>query len=59
VAASHKLSHDVSDAIEKRFSGASVTIHVEPCDGSCPADCLAGCLLDTRQREAMREAPVT
>ena len=59
VAASHKLSHDVSDAIEKRFSGASVTIHVEPCDGSCPADCLAGCLLDTQQREAMREAPLT
>jgi cation diffusion facilitator family transporter len=56
---SHKLSHDVSDAIEKRFDGASVTIHVEPCDGSCPADCLAGCLLDPHQQEGMRQAPLT
>jgi cation diffusion facilitator family transporter len=54
---SHKLSHDVSDAIERQFTGASVTVHVEPCDGSCPPDCLAGCLLDPGQREAMRQAP--
>lgn len=59
VEASHKLSHNVSDAIEHRFGGASVTVHVEPCDGSCPADCLAGCRLDPHQQEAVRQAPLT
>jgi cation diffusion facilitator family transporter len=57
VEVSHRLSHNVSDAIERRFSGASVTVHVEPCDGSCPADCVAGCLLDPEQRKAMRQPP--
>lgn len=51
----HKLSHDVSDAIEARFNGASVTIHVEPCDGSCPPDCRDGCLLDPQQQRALRQ----
>ena len=58
VEVSHKLSHDVSDAIEQRFDGASVTIHVEPCDGRCPPDCLAGCLLDPQRQEVMRQAPL-
>jgi cation diffusion facilitator family transporter len=57
VEVSHRLSHDVSDAIERQFGGASVTIHVEPCDGSCPADCVAGCLLDAEQRKAVRQPP--
>lgn len=59
VETSHRLSHDVSDAIEKQFDGASVTVHIEPCDGSCPPECLAGCLLDPQQREAARLAPDT
>lgn len=54
---SHKLSHDVSDAIERHFDGASVTIHVEPCDGSCAPECLAGCLLDPPQQDLMRRNP--
>jgi len=55
IEAAHKLSHDVSDAIEQRFSSASVTIHVEPCDGNCTPDCLDGCLLDPQQQAAMRQ----
>jgi len=58
VEASHKLSHDAGDAIERQFGEASVTIHVEPCDGSCPPDCLAGCLLNPQRQAAMRQAPL-
>jgi len=42
---SHKLAHEISDAIEARFANASVTIHVEPCDRSCSPDCVEGCLI--------------
>ncbi|MFB3854158.1 MAG: cation diffusion facilitator family transporter [Vicinamibacterales bacterium] len=55
VEVSHKLSHDISRAIEQRFNGASVSIHVEPCDGCCPPGCRAGCLLGPDEQEAMRE----
>lgn len=54
VAVAHRLAHDVSDAIKRRFDGASVTIHVEPCDGHCSPICLAGCLLDKDTQRAKR-----
>ena len=31
----HRLCDKLEDEIEKRLSDASVTIHVEPCDGKC------------------------
>lgn len=49
---SHRLAHDVADAIKARFDQASVTIHVEPCDGRCKPECLEGCLLDGPGRDA-------
>lgn len=50
----HDLSHQVSARIEQRFGGASVTIHIEPCDGRCTPECLSGCLPDESERDAMR-----
>jgi len=31
----HRLCDQLEEAIERRLSDASVTIHVEPCDGNC------------------------
>lgn len=47
---SHGLTESIEKAIEEHFPGSSVTIHVEPCDGSCPSDCRAGCLLTPQER---------
>ncbi len=48
VEVSHRLAHDIADSIEGRFGHASVTIHVEPCDGRCPPGCVEGCLIGPR-----------
>jgi cation diffusion facilitator family transporter len=45
---SHRITEEIADRIEKQFPGASVTIHTEPCDGSCDAKCLDGCLLPVK-----------
>ena len=42
---SHRITDEIADQIEKHFPGTSVTIHTEPCDGSCDTKCLDGCLL--------------
>lgn len=50
-------SHDISDrvvaAIRSRFPGSHVTVHVEPCDGSCKDVCVEGCLLTGDERAAV------
>jgi len=49
-------SHDITIILKKKissqFPGATVTIHVEPCDCECDDKCIEGCLLpaDTRQK---------
>ena len=47
-------AHDISEVmecdIEEHFPASSVTIHVEPCDGSCQPVCVAGCLLTAEER---------
>ena len=45
---SHRITEEIADRIEKQFPGASVTIHTEPCDGSCDTKCLDGCLLPVK-----------
>jgi len=52
--ASHDMTERVSDALEARFPGAHVTVHVEPCDGSCKPECVEGCLLDAERRIRVR-----
>jgi len=42
---SHKMTEEVSDLIKKQLYDASLTIHVEPCDGNCTAKCADGCLV--------------
>jgi cation diffusion facilitator family transporter len=48
-------SHAIADRITAdfcaRFPGCNVTIHVEPCDGSCKDVCVAGCLVGEGERK--------
>lgn len=53
VEASHRITQDFTREIRGRFPGASVTIHIEPCDGSCSERCVEGCLLDEAERGAV------
>jgi cation diffusion facilitator family transporter len=50
----HNLADAITRDIKARFTGATVTIHVEPCDGQCRPACLDGCLLTEAERSAIR-----
>jgi len=52
---SHRITDRISDTMKERFGDAHVTVHVEPCDGSCKAVCLEGCLLSEAERKKIRE----
>jgi cation diffusion facilitator family transporter len=39
----HRLSRRIRGEILSAFPGSHVTIHVDPCDKSCPADCAENC----------------
>jgi len=53
VQSSHDITDDFSREIRERFPGASVTIHIEPCDGSCSGSCIEGCLLEKQEQQAI------
>jgi len=59
VEASHRITQEFAREIRERFPGASVTTHVEPCDGSCSKRCLEGCLLTEAARSVVAARPVT
>lgn len=47
---SHNITKDMKRIIKEKFTDCIVTIHVEPCDGKCTRDCIAGCLLPEDKR---------
>lgn len=52
VGESHSTGKLLTNRINERYHNADVNIHIDPCDGSCKAKCLAGCLqTPARQRE--------
>jgi cation diffusion facilitator family transporter len=51
---SHHLTDIMTSEIKQHFPGASVIIHVEPCDGKCEPKCVDGCLLSPQQRDRIR-----
>lgn len=53
---SHAITEDLTAQIRTRLSDATVTIHIEPCDGSCADFCVEGCLLDDAERSRRRRA---
>jgi len=50
VDASHGITRDLKHVIMDKFPAATVTIHIEPCDGNCTEICATGCLLTEAQR---------
>jgi cation diffusion facilitator family transporter len=56
VADSHRITEELTREIRAALPGASVTIHIEPCDARCGPGCAAarGCLLDEEGRAAVR-----
>ena len=50
VEASHNITREMKRSIRGKFSDCVITIHIEPCDGSCTDSCLAGCLLAEDKR---------
>ena len=50
VEASHSITRELKHIIMDRWPAATVTIHIEPCDGNCTEICLAGCLLTEARR---------
>jgi divalent metal cation (Fe/Co/Zn/Cd) transporter len=59
VEASHRITQEFAREIRERFPGASVTIHIEPCDGSCSERCLEGCLLAETERSVVAAGLLT
>ena len=52
---SHRICDVMGCDIEDHFPDSSVTIHVEPCDGLCLDECMAGCMVSEDDRRAVRE----
>lgn len=52
--AAHGIADAVEKAIEDRFPGSSVTVHMEPCDGVCTPVCVKDCLLGEAERRDAR-----
>ena len=50
VAASHNITKEMKQSIREKFSDCVITIHIEPCEGKCTEDCVAGCLLAEEKR---------
>jgi len=50
VAASHNITKEMKRSIREKFSDCVITIHIEPCEGKCSDDCVAGCLLAEEKR---------
>lgn len=55
VEASHEITDDLSSHISEHFPDTSVTIHVEPCNGSCTPKCVDGCFLSEPERRERRK----
>jgi len=52
---SHRITQDFAREVRERFPGATVTTHIEPCDGACGERCTEGCLLDPAARAVVAD----
>jgi divalent metal cation (Fe/Co/Zn/Cd) transporter len=51
---SHRISDQIEARIKEKFPDTQITVHEEPCDGSCAARCLDGCLIGERERRMIK-----
>ena len=56
VETSHGIAGELKHAIMTKFPAATVTIHIEPCDGNCNEICVSGCLLPDAQRRQISKS---
>lgn len=52
---SHGITRVFKHEIREHFPGCHVTIHIEPCDGTCKPECVGGCQLSEEEREGVRK----
>jgi cation diffusion facilitator family transporter len=45
---SHRITQVIGDDIKALFPDTQVTIHIEPCDKTCPSKCVKNCFLKDR-----------
>jgi cation diffusion facilitator family transporter len=55
VSASHAITDVISRDIRERYPESSVTVHIEPCDGTCDQVCVDGCFLSDEARKTVQE----
>ena len=51
---SHRISDRMTAEIEEHLAGSEITIHVEPCDGTCSPTCSSDCMMSPEERERLR-----
>ena len=51
---SHEITEKIETDIKGKFSEADVTVHIEPCDGSCRKVCISGCMLSEDSRKSIQ-----
>jgi cation diffusion facilitator family transporter len=50
VLSSHGITRELKKIIMNKLPHSTVTIHIEPCEGECTEECVAGCLLTKEKR---------
>jgi len=53
---SHRITHEIKRQVVEQFPHASLSIHVEPCDGCCSQECRERCLLTDDARRRIQKA---
>lgn len=53
---SHEITEKMTASIREKMSGADLTVHIEPCDGSCKRACLDGCLMGEQEKLKIRKS---
>jgi hypothetical protein len=51
---SHAITEKMTAEVREKLSGADLTVHIEPCDGSCRKSCISGCMLTGNEREQIQ-----
>jgi cation diffusion facilitator family transporter len=56
---SHRITQVIGDDIRALFHDTQVTIHIEPCDKTCPSKCIRNCFLKDRKGSPGRPNDLT
>jgi cation diffusion facilitator family transporter len=51
---SHRITDMLTRSIQEHYPDSTITIHIEPCNGECTTKCHGDCLLNEKDRKAIR-----